>query len=350
MRRDAFDALRYGCTGLMGIHWRTRILAPNVSALAKAAWDQSGWREAAAEETEASRFLPVADFYADWARRSSGRKRPSRSRRFSPAWTATCLARPIGLRAREASGPTRVHGAKCRRSTPSSMSWRRLRAKISAPGNLERFDYWLNQFRCLRAIAKAACDWARFNAAMARAKKEKDPQAQRQLAKELALPARKDLVRRLRRTAPPFAFRRLQFRRTGQRLQLAATNAAGGADRARPGVGQAAGRRPARRRRAIEPNTWARRGCSCPWSARGFVAGEPLRLTVVVLGGTPENAALRWRPLGGGEFAAVPLEHVARGVYAVTFARRGVRSPISSITSKRRSPASRSCFRRRPRR
>ena len=27
----------------MGIHWRTRILAPNVSALAKAAWDQRGW-------------------------------------------------------------------------------------------------------------------------------------------------------------------------------------------------------------------------------------------------------------------------------------------------------------------
>jgi hypothetical protein len=43
MRRDAQDALRYGCTGLMGIHWRTRILGPNVSALARAAWDQKGW-------------------------------------------------------------------------------------------------------------------------------------------------------------------------------------------------------------------------------------------------------------------------------------------------------------------
>jgi hypothetical protein len=43
MRRDAADALAYGCTGLMGIHWRTRILGPNVSALAHAAWDQQGW-------------------------------------------------------------------------------------------------------------------------------------------------------------------------------------------------------------------------------------------------------------------------------------------------------------------
>ncbi|MCL5280198.1 MAG: malectin, partial [Planctomycetes bacterium] len=43
MRRDAADALACGCTGLLGIHWRTRILGPNVSALAKAAWGQEPW-------------------------------------------------------------------------------------------------------------------------------------------------------------------------------------------------------------------------------------------------------------------------------------------------------------------
>src|SRR5689334_5382678 len=35
MRRDAADALRYGCDGLMGIHWRTRVLGPAVAALAQ---------------------------------------------------------------------------------------------------------------------------------------------------------------------------------------------------------------------------------------------------------------------------------------------------------------------------
>jgi len=43
MRRDAADALTYHCTGLMGLQWRTEILAPNVAALAAAAWDQTGW-------------------------------------------------------------------------------------------------------------------------------------------------------------------------------------------------------------------------------------------------------------------------------------------------------------------
>ena len=44
MRSDAVDALRYGCDGLLGIHWRTRALGPNVSALAHAAWEQDPWK------------------------------------------------------------------------------------------------------------------------------------------------------------------------------------------------------------------------------------------------------------------------------------------------------------------
>jgi len=43
MRRDAADALRYGCDGLVGIHWRTRVLGPAVAALAQAAWEQGDW-------------------------------------------------------------------------------------------------------------------------------------------------------------------------------------------------------------------------------------------------------------------------------------------------------------------
>ena len=45
MRRDAVDSKTYGCTGLMGLQWRTDSLAPNAAALAQAAWDQS-WNPA----------------------------------------------------------------------------------------------------------------------------------------------------------------------------------------------------------------------------------------------------------------------------------------------------------------
>jgi hypothetical protein len=41
MRYDAVDSLQLGCTGLMVNHWRTQIMAPNLSAIGQAAWDQS---------------------------------------------------------------------------------------------------------------------------------------------------------------------------------------------------------------------------------------------------------------------------------------------------------------------
>ena len=126
--------------------------------------------------------------------RSSARRRPSRSPRSSPGWTATCRGRPIGSPAPAASGPTNARGSKCKRNMPLSTSWRRCGRGSTGPGNLERFDYWLNNFRYLRSIAEVRCVWARFNAALAKVKAEKDPQAQKKLARELALPVRKELV------------------------------------------------------------------------------------------------------------------------------------------------------------
>ena len=56
MRCDAVDARRLGCDGLIGIHWRTKILAMNVAALAGAAWDQS-WVPAGQDVSPVSPFL-----------------------------------------------------------------------------------------------------------------------------------------------------------------------------------------------------------------------------------------------------------------------------------------------------
>lgn len=41
LRYAAADTRRLGGTGLLGLHWRTKAIAPNVAALAGAAWDQS---------------------------------------------------------------------------------------------------------------------------------------------------------------------------------------------------------------------------------------------------------------------------------------------------------------------
>jgi hypothetical protein len=50
-----------------------------------------------------------------------------------------------------------------------------------------------------------------------------------------------------------------------------------------------------------------------------LAAGEALNLKMIVLAeDPPAEAALYWRELGKGEYAAVPLQKVARGVYRVS--------------------------------
>jgi hypothetical protein len=73
----------------------------------------------------------------------------------------------------------------------------RLRYLVDGRGSLGRFDYWLNNFRYLRANAQVDCAAAQCDAAMRRVRSQKDPAAQRKLARELALPAREELVARL---------------------------------------------------------------------------------------------------------------------------------------------------------
>ena len=51
-----------------------------------------------------------------------------------------------------------------------------------------------------------------------------------------------------------------------------------------------------------------------------LVAGEPLPLTVIILGTQPSKGVLSWRKLGeqGSAFTDIPLSHLARGVWTVT--------------------------------
>jgi len=58
MRYDAADALRFGCTGLLGIHWRTKALDMNIAALAAAGWDQSWVPESFARSAPAPQPNP----------------------------------------------------------------------------------------------------------------------------------------------------------------------------------------------------------------------------------------------------------------------------------------------------
>jgi hypothetical protein len=478
MRKDAADSLRFGCTGLMGIHWRTRILAPNVSALAKAAWDQKGWNPALSEpgkpqppqpkqpegpiggqvaafpgnpiagtddaplyqtfryntagyrldvpsgsytvtlklcephykekgkrvfgakvqgrpvfdrldifekvgqnkaldytikdvkvtdgqvkidftfEVEfpsiaaivvegekatrkincggpaykdfqadwpastgtgagPDRFLPVADFYADWARAEFG---PEAAGSIAELFTKIDgrLPRPSDW----VDGPGGIK--------PDARPWDQvakdyafvddlslLGRAVNGPGNRERFHYWLAQVRSMRANAQVNCTWARLIAAVAKAKAAKTPEEQKRIARDEALPIRKELIKQVANvhfylldsiTTAGGMGNVTNWQQHVMPMLLGPT----GEELARL-LGEAlpADALPSKEH-AGRPRLFV------PVIRTGLVAGEPLRITAVVLGGKPTEAAVYWRPLGSGEFAAVPLGHVARGVYAAT--------------------------------
>jgi hypothetical protein len=200
-----------------------------------------------------------------------------------------------------------------------------LRPRIEGPGNLERFDYWLNNFRLLRSIAEVRCVWGRCGRAMVEVQGEQDPATQKKLARELALPARKQLV--------------AAFAELHQHLLATVTNpgemgnVCNWQQQTLPAVLGAPGQELATLLgEELPPDAMPSKQYAGP--SRLFVpevrtnitAGEPLRLTVIILGGTPSTAELHWRPLGGNQFAQTPLVHVARGVYAVELPAEAVKA------------------------
>lgn len=176
MRYDAADAGKLGCTGLIGIHWRTKILAPNVSALAKAAWDQtyvparwdirpssrateprSGRAVSSAPPTdkptivERRRTMPVEDFYLDFARAWFGNSVAEEAGRF--------FASIDGMNLPETSHWEEGPGAISTQAPTAGVfsfvdKLEALRPKVSGSGYLERFDSWLNTFRYQRAMSE----------------------------------------------------------------------------------------------------------------------------------------------------------------------------------------------------
>ena len=169
------------------------------------------------------RFLPVADFYEDWARAQFGTE------------VATPLAEIF----------TRLDGRFPRASTwnqgpgviiVNRQPWEQvagqyhfveemaaLRPQIRGAGNRERFDWWLNTFRCARAMAQVGCARGALDHVMEQIEKQSDPQEQRRMAREQALPLREQMVQLLGEMYGDLLATLEQFERTGRGGERRAT-------------------------------------------------------------------------------------------------------------------------------
>jgi hypothetical protein len=207
MRKDAADAGRYGCNGLMGLHWRTRIMGPNIAALARAGWDQTGWNTSVAAAGKADafevlggqtgggpRFLPVADFYADWARAEFG---PAVAEPVAAIFTKLDSHFPRVSTWANGPGVVAINRQPWEEVAPQHAfvdELAALRPQVQGAGNLERFDWWLNTMRFNRAMARLGCARGALDALMEIISKEPDAATRQRLAREQALPQRRELV------------------------------------------------------------------------------------------------------------------------------------------------------------
>jgi hypothetical protein len=319
-RRDAFDALHYGCDGLMGIHWRTRELDPAFSALAKAGWSQAGWSAGwHGGGAPGADSPPVKDFYLDWAGHEFGQDVATRA--------AKIFSRLDGNMPRPADW---LHGPGCVKAETNSWAevsrdyafvdeFAALAPQVKGAGDRERYDWWLKSFQYARAMAKVSCVWVRAYNAVVYAMDATNSAEGARLARETAVPLRRELISDLTEAYG---------------LLLATVSSPGELGTIanweqhifpmmlnKPGAGLAGllGENLADDLQMPRHYTGPLR-LIVPTVRGSYYRGEQLSLKVLVLSAEPPaDPVVHWRALGQGVWREFPARHQARGVWRAAF-------------------------------
>lgn len=205
MRKDAADAYNYRCTGLMGIHWRTKILGPNINALAQAGWAAHTF----VNTTDTmQRDLPVTDFYHTWANEEFGTEADKSiaeifnsidgGPRYIEGFNEQTakLFRTSGW---EGTGPGIIRRLpqpweSIKKNFDFIEKLESIEHAVTGKGNKERFQYWLNTFKYSRQMALVGCKIHVMDSLVAQIKKLKDRNQQKEFIESKIIPIRKELA------------------------------------------------------------------------------------------------------------------------------------------------------------
>ncbi|HVN58190.1 MAG TPA: hypothetical protein VMT63_07840 [Bacteroidales bacterium] len=207
IRKDALDSKKYGCDGLIGIHWRTRTIGPNLEALARAPWEIDKYSDRAG-----SRDLQVTDFYSNWVKSEFGVADTALVNIFS-------FIDSRGSEMKEGyKGDSYLNAADWIRGPGSLMTNRSLgelkerigrygfldrmneyMQRIKGAGNLKRFGYWFSVLSFNKAALEAAFTQARLDTVMKKIKAISGIGERREAIESEALPLRIELAQRWER-------------------------------------------------------------------------------------------------------------------------------------------------------
>ncbi len=200
IRKDAMDAQEYGCNGLLGIHWRTRVMSPNISALAKAAWDQKAFSKGKDEKAfnksnaeNTGRYADSLDFYKEWCTKEFGMDQG-----ISDIFAG--LDCRMHMPCVWSEGPGFI-------GSQEGMAWEQVQEKYAFMDGLygyleqitdslcrERFIYWMNIFEFSKALARIGCDKNRFDEISKEIDKSTNPDERKLKARRELLPVWNELA------------------------------------------------------------------------------------------------------------------------------------------------------------
>ena len=266
------------------------------------------------------RTMPVADFYTDFARANFGVTVAEAAGKLFAKIDGTQLPEPTTWL--QGPGGIKVEKApwsdvKTKYSFVEELA--ALRPQVQGAGNLERFDYWLNTYRYMSALAEVACRRAEFERALQPLKTEKDPEklkalilAAAKLRVELSRAWERMIGWQVAATDTPGELGTLANLEQHSRVQLkfltehdAELEKIAGEPLPAEIALSKAYTGPARLT-VVSPRTLAAKN-------------EWLKLKVFALDQQPmASVKLFWRPLGAGAFEAVPLKREARAIYTTT--------------------------------
>jgi hypothetical protein len=345
MRKDAMDALRYGCTGLMGIHWRTKILGPTISALANAGWEIMSPEEKNARsdsinkvqnETDSrvgDRDLTVDDFYRDWAQCQFG---PEASEELAGIF-ASIDGGPMYIKEKDPVRSANLYRFADWQGGPGGIlvniqPWdeisgkyefvdklETIRLQIRGKGNLERFDYWLNTFKYARSAAHFGCIMGQVEGIISSIYGISDIPAKKEKIVQEVLPLRiqasmkwVEMMNYLLQTVSTtgeigtvanLEQHNLGFLRLLNKYDSLITDASG---------------KPLPAEAELSMKYFGPLRIIVPAVRNILEADEDLSLKAIILSGEPvRETNFYWRKLGEKQFKKIPLTNVNRGVYKI---------------------------------
>ena len=188
---NSSDAFRYGCEGMLAIHWRTAAVSPNITALSQAGWAFNGASNTNANAVAIDGKMAGMDgFWAEWGRGLFGSDAGAQAGRMIQKLDGSHL----GINGLIQGGANTTDASILTLFAPLR-ELEALRPRITGAGNIERFDYWLNLIRASQLRARTWVLVARLGEKMKEAKAPQAADKALSFVRKDVLPLRLEMAR-----------------------------------------------------------------------------------------------------------------------------------------------------------